>query len=74
MTERIEWLTTAEVAAITKHPEAEVRRALSRRELVGEQSRKGAHWRVDRRAVDAWVRGESFVERITTGRKKRRTS
>ena len=67
----IEWLTTAEVAAITKRAESEIRRALRSRELVGEQRSPRSHYRIDRRAVDAWIRGERFTERVTTGTKRR---
>ena len=67
----IEWLTTAEVAAITKRAESEIRRALRSRELVGEQRSPRSHYRIDRRAVDAWIRGEQFTERVTTGTKRR---
>lgn len=59
----IEWLTTAEVAAITKRAESEIRRALRSRELVGEQRSPRSHYRIDRRAVDACTRGRSNLRR-----------
>lgn len=71
MSERIEWLTVPEAAAYAKKTPHTIGNALRAGELDGEQPKKGAHWRVDRRAVDAWIRGEQYVEQVTTGRKRR---
>lgn len=53
------WFSTRQAAELAgMHPKT-VRNALEAGELVGSQRREGGHWRIHRKDLNAWLRGET---------------
>ncbi|MGO1049828.1 helix-turn-helix domain-containing protein [Crossiella sp. CA198] len=53
-----EWLSVTEAATHAKRHEQTVRRALRTGRLQGYQHKECASWRIQREAVDRWLKGQ----------------